>query len=93
MDYSFKNYTGTAIINAFQKSLNESYRKPNKTWGDKGNKFYNRSMNSWPHYSDIEICWTHNEEKSVIAEIFIRTLKNKIYEFMTSVLKMCVLIN
>ena len=56
MDYSFKNYTGTAIINAFQKSLNESYRKPNKTWGDKGNKFYNRSMNSWPHYSDIEIC-------------------------------------
>ena len=30
---------------------------------------------------------THNEGKSVIAEIFIRTLKNKIYKYMTSILK------
>ena len=30
---------------------------------------------------------THNEEKSVIAERFIRTLKNKIYKYMTSVSK------
>ena len=27
---------------------------------------------------------THNEGKSVIAERFIRTLKNKIYKYMTS---------
>ena len=27
----------------------------------------------------------HNEGKSVIAEKFIRTLKNKIYKYMTSV--------
>ena len=30
---------------------------------------------------------THNEGKSVIAERFIRTLKNKIYMHMTAVLK------
>ena len=30
---------------------------------------------------------TYNEGKSVIAERFIRTLKNKIYKYMTSVLK------
>ena len=30
---------------------------------------------------------THNEEKSVIAENLIRTLKNKIYKYMTSVSK------
>ena len=30
---------------------------------------------------------THNEEKSVIAERFIRTLKNKIYKYMTSISK------
>ena len=30
---------------------------------------------------------TNNEEKSVIAEIFIRTLKNKIYKYMTSISK------
>ena len=28
---------------------------------------------------------THNEGKSVVAERFIRTLKNKIYKYMTSV--------
>ena len=30
---------------------------------------------------------THNEQKSVFAERFIRTLKNKIYKYMTSVSK------
>ena len=29
----------------------------------------------------------HNEEKLVVAERFIRTLKTKIYKYMTSVLK------
>ena len=29
----------------------------------------------------------HNEEKSVIAERFIRTLKNKIYKYITSISK------
>ena len=29
----------------------------------------------------------HNEGKSVVAERFIRTLKNKIYKYMTSVSK------
>ena len=33
----------------------------------------------------IEMHSTHNEEKSVVAERFIRTLKNKIYEHMTTV--------
>ena len=30
---------------------------------------------------------THNEEKSVLAERFIRTLKSKIYKYMTSISK------
>ena len=30
---------------------------------------------------------THNEAKSIVAERFIRTLKNKIYKYMTSILK------
>ena len=33
----------------------------------------------------------HNKGKSVVAEKFIRTLKNKIYKYMTSVSKnMCI---
>ena len=30
---------------------------------------------------------THNEGKSFVAERFIRTLKNKIYKYMTSISK------
>ena len=30
---------------------------------------------------------THNEEKSVVTERFIRTLKGKIYKYMTSISK------
>ena len=36
---------------------------------------------------DIEIYSTHNEGKSVVAEKFIKTLKNKIYKHMTLVSK------
>ena len=37
--------------------------------------------------NDIEIYSTHNEGKYSIAKRLIRTLKNKIYKYMTSVLK------
>ena len=33
--------------------------------------------------NDMEMYSTHNEGKSVVAEKFIRTLKNKIYKHMT----------
>ena len=36
---------------------------------------------------DIEIYATYNEQKPVIAERLIRTLKNKFYKYMTSVSK------
>ena len=35
--------------------------------------------------NDIEIYSIHNKEKPVVAERFIRTLKTKIYKYMTSV--------
>ena len=37
--------------------------------------------------NDREMYSTHNEGKSVVAERFIRTLKNKIHKYMTSVSK------
>ena len=46
-----------------------------------------KSMKSWLEKNDIEIYSTNNEEKSVITERFIRTLKNKIYKYMTSLSK------
>ena len=65
------------IINASQKILNESNRKLNKIWVQKGSKFYNSSMKSWLHYCDIEKYSTHNEGNSVFAERFSKNLKNK----------------
>ena len=37
--------------------------------------------------NDIEIYSTHNEGKSDVSERFIRTLKNKIYKYVTSTSK------
>ena len=42
--------------------------------------------------NDIETYLTHNKGKSVAAERFIRTLRNKIYKYMISIEKMCLLI-
>ena len=44
-------------------------------------------MKSWLEKNDIEMYSIHNEGKSVVAERFIRTLKNKIYKHMTSLSK------
>ena len=76
---------GITITSAFQKILDESSRRPNKLWGDKGSEFYNRSMKTWLQDNDREMCSAHNKGKSVVAERFIRAIKNKIY--MTSVSK------
>ena len=78
---------GVSIVNAFQKILDDSNRKPNKIWVDKGSEFYNSSFKKWLKDSDIEMYSVHNEGKSFVAEKFVRTLKTKIYKFMTSVSK------
>ena len=82
-----KDKKGVSIVIAFQSVLKTSNRKPNKIWVDQGSEFYNRSMKSWLEKNDIEMYSTYNEGKSVVAERFIRTLKNKIYKHMTSISK------
>ena len=75
------------ISHAFQKILDDSNRRPNKIWVDKGSEFYNSSFKKWFKDNDIEMYSIHTEGKSVVAERFIRTLKTKIYKYMTSVSK------
>ena len=41
---SLKDEKCIAITNAHQKILDESNRKPNKIWIDRGSEFYNESM-------------------------------------------------
>ena len=82
-----KDKKGISIVKAFQSILKQSNRKPNKIWVDKGSEFYNAYFKKWLRDNDIVMYSTHNEGKSVVAERFIRTLKSKIYKYMTSISK------
>ena len=82
-----KDKKGKSIVKAFQIILKQSNRKPNKIWVDKGSGIYNASFKKWLQDSDIVMYSTHNEGKSVVAKRFIKTLKSKIYKYMTSISK------
>ena len=82
-----KDKKGTSIVNAFKKILSDSNRKPNKIWVDQGSEFYNKSFKDFLKMNNIEMYSTFNKQKSVVAERFIRTLKNKIFKHMTAISK------
>ena len=79
-----KDIKGISIVNAFNKIIKKSNRKPKKTWVDQGGEFYNNVFEKWLSDNDINMYSTYNEGKSVVAERFIRTLKNKLYKHMTA---------
>ena len=81
-----KDKKGTSIVNAFQKIISKE-RKPNKKWIDQGSEFYNQCSKDFLKINNIEMYSTFNEGKSVVAERFIRTLKNKIFKHMTAISK------
>ena len=58
-----KDKEGVSIVNVFPKILDNSKRKPNKIWVNKGSEFYNRSMKSSMKDNDIVTYSTHNEGK------------------------------
>ena len=79
-----KDKKGISLVNAFNKIIKQSGKKPNKIWVDQGSEFYNNSFKKWLSDNDIIMYSTYNEGKSVVAERFIRTLKNKLYKHMTA---------
>ena len=68
---------GITVTSSFQKIFNKFKWKPNKIWKDKDSEFYNRSMKTFLQNNNIKLYSTHNEEKCVVAERFIRILKNE----------------
>ena len=81
-----KDKKGTSIVNAFQKIITKG-RKLNKIWVDQGSELYNQSLKDFLKINNIEMYSTYNEGKSVVAERFIRTLKNKLFKHMTAISK------
>ena len=82
-----KDKKGISIVNAFDKIIKQCDRKPNKIWVDQGSEFYNRDFKKWLSDINIEMYSTYNEGKSVVAERFMRTLKNKLYKHMITTSK------
>ena len=50
-------------------------------------EFYNKSFKDFLQINNMEVYSTYNKGKSVVAERFIRTLKNKIFKQMTTISK------
>ena len=82
-----KDKKEVSIVNAYQKILDSSKRKSDKIWVDQGSEFYNNVFKKFLKDNGISMYSTYNEGKPVVAERFIRTLKNKIYKHMTAVSK------
>ena len=78
-----KDKKGISIVNAFNKIIKQSNRKPNKIWVDQGGEFYN-VFEKWLSDNNIIMYSMYNEGKSVVAERFIKTLKKKLYKHMTA---------
>ena len=79
-----KDKKGISIVNGFNKIIKQSNRKPNKLWVDQGGEFYDNGFEKWLSDNDINMYSTYNKGKSVVAEKFIRTFKNKLYKHMTA---------
>ena len=79
-----ENKKGISVTNGFNKIIKQSNRKLNKIWVDQGKEFYNNVFKKWLLDNDIIMYSTYNESKSVVAERFIRTLKNKLYKHMSA---------
>ena len=79
-----KDKKGKAVLNAFIEIVDESNLKPNKLWVDQGREFYIKLIQEWLDNNDILIYSTHNKDRPVIAERFIKILKAKIYKKLTA---------
>ena len=83
---SLKDKRGISIVNAFQKIVSKE-RKPIKIWVDQCGEFDNNLFKRFLKTNNTEMYSTYKEGKSVAAEGFIRTLKNKTFKGMKAVWK------
>ena len=79
-----KDKKGISVTNGFNKIIKQSGRKPNQILVDQGSEFYNHVFKRWLSRNNIIMYSSYNEGKSVVAERFIRTLKNKLYKHVTA---------
>ena len=62
---SLKDQKGASIVAAFQSTLKQSNRKPNKIWTDKGSEFYNTSFKNG-YKTMILLCIQHITRENLL---------------------------
>ena len=86
--------SGVATLFANKSATEQNYqlaneiskgRKPKKIWADQRGEFDKKLFKRFFKIINIEMYSKYNEEKSVVAERFIRTMKNKIFKYMATV--------
>ena len=73
-----KNKKAQTIVKALKEIFKESGRRPDKLWTDKGTEFFNKNVKDL-----VYLYATENEEKSSIAERWIRTMKENMFKYFT----------
>ena len=73
-----KNKSSSVVARAFADIFNTSKKSPQKLWTDRGTEFYNASVREIFKQYNVQLYSTFNEPKSMVAERFIRTLRQKI---------------
>lgn len=79
-----KTKSAIETVQAFNKILSISHRKPCKLQTDRGKEFYNSEMKDFCYNNDINHFSTENYDiKACIVERFNRTLKQRMWKFFT----------
>ena len=77
-----KDKQGTTVSKAFQ-DIFKGNRKPKRIRTDKGQEFRAKPVTSLMQSLGIQQLFAQNEKKAAISERAIKTIKSKIYRFMT----------
>ena len=78
-----KKKTGLEVKNAFRKMINQSKRKPQKIQTDHGTEFHNAIVRDYFILNNIIHYSTESINKAALCERVIRTIKSKLYKYMT----------
>src|SRR5882724_1767033 len=72
-----------SVINAFQSIFDVSGRKPEKLQTDKGTEFVNAQFQAFLKQNNIYFFTTESELKASVCERFNRTLKTRMWRYLT----------
>lgn len=67
----------------FEAFYSLQYELPKFIWVDQGKEFYNKKLEAFLKFKDVQLYSTYSESKSVIAERFNRTFKNWMARYFT----------